>query len=100
MEDSLNSVMLYSFQKFHTYDFISSPNNFSPPLSSLQAALVAQVVKNLPAVQEMWVPGLGRSAGEGRGNPLQCSCLENPIDRGAWQAIAHGVAKSQSCPSL
>ena len=67
--------MLYSFQKFHTYDFISSPNNFSPPLSSLQAALVAQVVKNLPAVQEMWVPGLGRSAGEGRGNPLQCSCL-------------------------
>ena len=51
--------MLYSFQKFHTYDFISSPNNFSPPLSSLQAALVAQVVKNLPAVQEMWVLSLG-----------------------------------------
>ena len=59
MEDSLNSVMLYSFQKFHSYDFISSPNNFSPPLSSLQAALVAQVVKNLPAVQEMWVLSLG-----------------------------------------
>ena len=60
MEDSLNSVMLYSFQKFHTYDFISSPNNFPPPLSSLQAALVAQVVKNLPAGQETWVLSLGR----------------------------------------
>ena len=50
--------MLYSFQKFHTYDFISSHSNFSPPLSSLQAALVAQVVKNL-SVQEMRVLSLG-----------------------------------------
>ena len=42
------------------------------------------------------IPGLGRSPGEGNGNPLQCSCLENPMDRGAWQAIAHGVSKSQT----
>ena len=35
------------------------------------------------------VPGLGRSSGEGNGNPLQYSCLENPMDRGAWQAEAH-----------
>ena len=42
------------------------------------------------------IPGLGRSPGEGNGNPLQYSCLENPIDRGAWQATAHGVAKSQT----
>ena len=40
------------------------------------------------------IPGLGRSPGEGNGNPLQYSCLENPMDRGAWWAIVHGVAKS------
>ena len=38
----------------------------------------------------------GRSPGEGNGNPLQYSCLENPMDRGAWWAIVHGVAKSQT----
>ena len=38
-------------------------------------------------------PGLGRSPGEGNGNPLQYSCLENPMDRGAWQAIVHGVVR-------
>ena len=37
---------------------------------------------------------LGRSPGEGHGNPLQCSGLENPVDRGAWQATVHGVTKS------
>ena len=40
------------------------------------------------------IPESGRSPGEGNGNPLQYSCLENPMDRGAWQATAHGVAKS------
>ena len=40
------------------------------------------------------IPGLGRSAGEGNGNPLQYSCLENPMDGGAWWATVHGVAKS------
>ena len=39
---------------------------------------------------------MGRSPGEGNGNPLQYSCLENPIDGGAWQATVHGVAKSQT----
>ena len=42
------------------------------------------------------IPGLGRSPGEGNGNPLQYSCLENPMDRGAWWAIVHGVAKSRT----
>ena len=42
------------------------------------------------------IPGSGRSPGGGHGNPLQYSCLENPIERGAWQAIVHGVAKSQA----
>ena len=40
------------------------------------------------------IPGSGRSLGEGNGNPVQYSCLENPMDGGAWQAIVHGVAKS------
>ena len=42
------------------------------------------------------IPGLRRSPGEGNGNPLQYSCLENPIDRGAWQVTVHGVTKSQA----
>ena len=41
------------------------------------------------------IPGSGRSPGEGNGNPLQDSCLENSMNRGAWQATLHGVAKSQ-----
>ena len=53
------------------------------------------VVKNLPANagDVGSIPGSGRSPGEGNGNPLQYSCLENPMDRGAWQATVHGVAK-------
>ena len=39
------------------------------------------------------IPGSGRSPGEGNGNPLQCSCLENLMDRGAWQAIVHGITR-------
>ena len=42
------------------------------------------------------IPGLGRSLGEGNSNPLQYSCLENPMDRGAWWATVHGVAKSRT----
>ena len=56
-------------------------------------------VKNLPAnagdIRDVGsVPGSGRSPGEGNGNPLQCSCLENPMDRGVWWATVHRVAKS------
>ena len=42
------------------------------------------------------IPGSGRSPGEGNGNALQYFCLENPMDRGAWQATVHGVTKSQT----
>ena len=42
------------------------------------------------------IPGFGRSLGERNGNPFQFSCLGNPIDRGAWQATVHGVAKSRA----
>ena len=56
------------------------------------------MVKNLPAkageVRDAGsIPGLGRSPGEGNGNPLQYSCLENPMDRGAWQATVHSGRK-------
>ena len=42
------------------------------------------------------IPGWGGSPGEGKGNPLQCSCLEDSMDRGAWRATVHGVAKGQT----
>ena len=62
---------------------------------------VALVVKNLPAnagdVRDASsIPGSGRSPGAGHGNPLQYSCLENSVDRGAWWAIVHGVEKSHT----
>ena len=59
------------------------------------------VVKNPPASagnaeDSGSIPGSGRSLGEGNGNPLQYSCLENPMDRGVWQATVHKVIKSQT----
>ena len=54
------------------------------------------MVKNLPSMQETQVPGSGGSPRGGNGNPLQYSCLENPVDRGAWWATIHGVTKSQT----
>ena len=65
----------------------------------VQASQVVLVVKNPPAnagdVRDVGsIPGSGRSPGEGNGNLLQYSCLENTMDRGAWQATVHGVTKS------
>ena len=62
------------------------------------ASLVAQTVKAsvCNAGDPGLIPGLGRSPGEGNGSPLQYSCLENPMDGGAWWATVHGVAKSQT----
>ena len=53
------------------------------------------VVKKLPANagDVGLIPGSGRSPGKGNGNPFQYSCLENPMDRGGWQATVHGVTK-------
>ena len=61
-------------------------------------SLVVQWLRICPAMQgaQIYVhstPGSGRSPGEGNDNPLQYSCLENPMDRGAWWATVHGVAK-------
>ena len=70
----------------------------SPKTGAFQVALV---VKNPPAnagdIKDAGsIPGLGRSPGEGNGNTLQYSCLENPMDRGAWWAMVQGVAQSQT----
>ena len=69
--------------------------------SILWASQVAQVVKNPPVNAEDIrdkgsIPGSGRSPGRQHGNPLQHSCLEYPMDRGAWWATVHGVTKSQT----
>ena len=71
-------------------------------LATERAFLVAQSVKNLLAMQEITcnagdlilIPGLGRSSEKGNGNPLHCSCLENPTDRGTWWAMVHRDTKS------
>ena len=65
------------------------------------ASQVVLVVKNPPdnagaAGDVSLIPGLGRSPGGGNGNPLQYSCLQNPMDREAWQAIDYSIAKSDT----
>ena len=81
--------------------FPTSSPCFSPGLRILcykfsWASQVSQKIKNLPcnARDLSLIPGLGRCPGEGNGNPLQNSCLENSMDREAWQAKAHEVTKS------
>ena len=66
-----------------------------------QASQVALVVRNPPIItggirDTGSIPVLGRSSGGGHGNSFQYSCLENPMDRGAWRATVHGVTKSQT----
>ena len=63
------------------------------------------LVKNPPAnvgdIRDMsWIPGLGRCPGGGNGNPLQYSSLENPMDRGVWQAPVHGVTETDRTEHL
>ena len=64
--------------------------------------LMVLVVRNLPANagDAGLIPGSGRSPGEENGNPLQYSCLGNPMDRGAWSAMVQGVAESQTRLSM
>ena len=89
------------------YSFIQKRNRVSETTSPLPlchrswASHVASVVKNPPAkardIRDVSsLPGMGRYPGREHGNPLQYSCLENPMDRGACRAIAHRVAKTQS----
>ena len=71
-------------------------DSFATPWTMAQASQAVLVVKNLPGNSEDTgpIPESGRSPGGGRGNPLQYSCLENPMDKGAWEATVHRVAKS------
>ena len=81
----------FSLQSSHIFHLLYVTNNHSRQVS--------QVVKNPPANEgaardARLIPELGRSPGGGNGNPLQYSCVGNAIDRGAWQIIVYGVAKS------
>ena len=65
-------------------------------MSSQVVLVVNNPSANAGDIRDMGlIPGPGRSPGGRHGNPLQCSCLENPMDRGAWQASVHGVEESQ-----
>ena len=72
----------------------------NPDLLDSRASQVVLAVKNslanagdLRDIDMDSIPGLGRFPGGGHGNPLQCSCLENPMDRGAWQAVVYSVSE-------
>ena len=74
---------------------------FGKSLRRVWASLVAQMGEKLPASARTTgdlglIPGSGRSPGEGNGYPIQYSGLENPMDRGDWQATVHGIAKSRT----
>ena len=90
-------------QRVGTIKWLDNNNNKSYIYTSFYfgASLVVLVVKNLAANEgdarnSGFIPGSGRSPGEVSGNPLQYSCLENPMDRGAWQSTVHGVTESQT----
>ena len=88
----------------HSHKLIQfSEGQFVNVYSHIGASPVVLVIKNPPpnagGEKDMGLtPGSGRSPGRGNGNQLQYSCLENPMDRGAWQATVHGVARSQTRP--
>ena len=92
--------MRYSKIKCRTYSiFLKTDLNQSPRIQ--QGFLVGSVVKNLSAnsgdLGDMGLsPRLGRFPGGGNGNSLKYFCLENPMDRGAWQTVVHGALKSQT----
>ena len=84
---------------------ILTENNIFYVYIRVVSSLGGSVVKNPPAMQEtqeawVWSLGLGRCPGVGNGNPLQYSCLKNPMDRAAWQATVHGVTESQTRLSI
>ena len=93
------SLLQTSFQ-FSRELYGCAEHNSRTAVILYQASQVALGVKNPPAnagdIRDVSsIPGLGRSPGGGHGNPLQCSCLENPMARGAWWAAVHRVAKNQ-----
>ena len=88
----LTVVILLSFFHIFVFDFLLMTMNHSGVswwLRGKESACSAGDIGDMGSI-----PGLGRSPGDGHGNPLQYSCLENPMDRGAWWATVHEVAKS------
>ena len=88
-KSTLTSIFLY-FTVFLPFD-----------CGTFQASLVALVLNDVPANAEDIrdagsIAGSGRSPGGGPGSPVQCSCLESPMDRGAWRAVVHRVTKSHT----
>ena len=89
----------YVYTHTHTYIYIHTQIHIYMDFPGAKKNPIAKARNSQRGGFDPWVgeiPRSRRSPGGGHGNPLQCSCLENPIDRGAWQAIVHGVAKSQA----
>ena len=82
MVKDLQKAIMFNF----LFNCLLCCETISGGLDSKEAAYSAE--------EQVSISGLGRSPGEGNGNPLQYSCLENTMDRGAWQGTVHGVAKS------
>jgi len=100
-------VLFFTFTMRHIHSwasFLLWPSSFilsggvsnCPSFFPSRASLVAQRIKHLPAVQAGFDPWFGNIPWRRNDNPLQYSCLENPMDRGAWRATVHGAAKSQT----
>ena len=101
--DKLDCFVGHSVTKTEERESCSRPHEWAYSILACQVTgfLVAPVVKNLPASAGVLrdsgsIPGSGRFPGGEHGNPLQYSCLENPMDGGAWRTTVHGVAKSQT----
>ena len=99
IDDGNQQVQTPSFKmnEFWKHNVQRGDSHSEALLFTTLASLMAQTVKNLPPTQETQNHFLGgKIPGEGNGNPLQYSCLENPMDRGAWRATVHRAAKSQT----
>ena len=97
--DQLMEGLSYLMKKFRFYP--KGNEEWLKQQKFILTSQVALVVKNPPSntgdIRDTGsIPGLGSSLGGGHGNPLQCSCLENPMDRGAGQSMVHSVTKSQT----
>ena len=88
--------LLWTLWSHSSYHCPVGPVQLFSYQSHWKASMVAQWIKESAcnAGDLGSIPGLGRSPGEGNGNPLQCSCLENPLGKDAWQAAVHRVTQS------
>ena len=99
---SVSLHFMFAAPQQHTHTRTHTHTVLHTLLDIFRASLVAQRLKHLPAMRETWVwslgliPGSARSP-EGNGNPLQYSCLENPMDGGVWWATVHEVATKFRC---